>query len=929
MKKKILLILICLISLCSFSTVYAGDCAPAVLEQYKINKNSSITKKYDIYIAKDKQKNRIIKNGYIFKQKINGKFALCLDLGLPAKSEFIYKPTKLSTLVEKKVYTAFDNYTFKQAYGFLDDMTSITSSLSEEATNVVYLMAQLYIWISVEKRQANGTIAIVKPTELREAAASAYCVSFDGYGEIGCLPGQEGYIKTYKEHKNLFELYAGSDTDPGLMLQGKHYYSGDLAVYSAGSQTQPLLAPYKCSNPTTGEEVPAEEQPTDSCNYDYDMTNIPTNCSEGMNYGYISDIDNWGCIFNSTSQASPINSRYLEDNSNEYCNIYCREEIDVALPINGISVMQGKYMTVGTNLGTGASISPVSYRGKKTCRPTSVAKGTINVEKFLSDLQKIDKEIPNKWDEVQKKYAEWNAANESELIGTNNRYKCKGNVDYTETDKNRCRADVNNNKSTLLKQHRTNNNIPNSVSDEEIWPDLREAQYNNCLILKSKQCGSETDNDYKKQWTYRGIFENISYGRTDITFTVVEGENTWGSKISEYKGAYINAFSDYNNLVAARDGIISKINSCTLKASAINFNDFDPDLEINYDEPIYGNMGSQGYKLKNNLTENKNIVYYKGGDASSSSSTSNTTNVNDSILKEYINVWNCGENGKKCTPKQVGYYKTTWWELNYNKKYDYQLEDGIYRYIEKGSGQSVNKVASSSIQYIDVGFSNLPVHYSTNPGDYEYIITTNSLGNKNRFNNYISSYSVYQCAYNVSCQKVIQNTDIPSYNNSCPGSPNKPTGIGLNVVYRTISLNSKKEAFPGLSGTGRKPGENWNNDDTINKYIVNNRGVSNYEVYHLDPLYEIELTSPIIKKIREYNKTKNSQVIEIYSDTSARSKGIAGYSDFSNMDCDNGTHCKSSLIRGNVTGYNAIKVTGCAILNSGSYLNCGSNNQAW
>lgn len=934
LKKKILLVLVGLVSFCSFSTVhalsFAGNienvtCSGVSPRHYPIERNNSVKASMYIYYTVNGTRTMRDKTS-IWYQKLNGNYALCLAPGWTSDEGLIWYPTKLkdNNLTDPE----YNHY--RKAYQYLMDTSNVIwdGHTYVRDKKLQYIVAQMAVWIS-----SLSTDGLVSEEDLTDSVTSAYCTMFswtfanlDPTKDDNCKKGELGFSKTYYVYKNTIKAYSHAYVITGFYDARKLgiYYTKE---YFSGSQIQPLLSKYVCnSNCEETNSCPTEptpDTPDGTCNYETDVANIPTNCNNS-NSGFISDIDDWNCIFNSTSQTSPINSRYLEDDNNNYCNIFCREEVNAEFPTNGISVMQGKYMTVGIDAGTGSSISPISYGGKKTCRPTSAVAGTINVEQFKTDLIAIDNQIPANWDNLQNAYASWKAAGASTCQVTNSQYRCKHSLDPSEAQKSQCSSEANSWADTETAKH-FRNNPTESRSESEIHNIKYNEKYSECMSNLSITC-----DDYYTQSTCTGSYANGEYGNITTTFTVEEGENTRESKISGYQTNYTNALSTYNGLVGTRDGIISRINSCTEAASHVKFDDFDPSLEINYDEPIYGNMNSQGFELKGNLSQNKDIVYYKGGNAASGTSSVSTRNISDTQLRDKVTVKKCGTNGQRCRIEQRNYYTTTWWNLDYYKTYDYQLQDGVYRYVEKGSGQSVHNITNYNIEYVDIGFSNLPIHYSTDPGNYDYTITTNSLGNGNRFNEEFNMSNIYSCQYNVSCDDTIQNNSLTQFRADCPGTTTNITGSGLNVVYRTISLYSKEKAFPGLNGTGRTPGDNWNNDTLINTYIVNNRGVTDYEVYHLDPMYEIELTPSMMKLFRQYNKKKNREVVTMYSSSSAATSGIAGYSDFSNMRCNSdGTHCVSSLLRGNVTGYTQIKITGCAISNSGIYGNCGSNNQAW
>ena len=104
---------------------------------------------------------------------------------------------------------------------------------------------------------------------------------------------------------------------------------------------------------------------------------------------------------------------------------------------------------------------------------------------------------------------------------------------------------------------------------------------------------------------------------------------------------------------------------------------------------------------------------------------------------------------------------------------------------------------------------------------------------------------------------------IPNYN--CPISVTnnvlckdddcKVKPSNLDLIYRPISLTNP---FPDTvkNSKYRAMGSNWT-ELYAKLFIINNRGVGDYEIYNLTPIYTITLTPSTIKEIRNYNK-KNS-----------------------------------------------------------------------
>ena len=170
---------------------------------------------------------------------------------------------------------------------------------------------------------------------------------------------------------------------------------------------------------------------------------------------------------------------------------------------------------------------------------------------------------------------------------------------------------------------------------------------------------------------------------------------------------------------------------------------------------------------------------------------------------------------------------------------------------------------------------------------------------------------------------------------SCDPSSTPPplTPSGTDLIYRTISLYYP---FPGENATTtslRAPGWNWQTSmsyDPVTSYIYQNRGVDYYEVYRLDPMYEVNLTPSLMRKIREYNKQQENVTGTFYVGSNVQPgksiSGKLGYSDFTLTCKTDGSGSKSSECTSAVIRSWGVK--GCAISGSSGYSNCGST-VAW
>ncbi len=183
---------------------------------------------------------------------------------------------------------------------------------------------------------------------------------------------------------------------------------------------------------------------------------------------------------------------------------------------------------------------------------------------------------------------------------------------------------------------------------------------------------------------------------------------------------------------------------------------------------------------------------------------------------------------------------------------------------------------SSSDQYINIGYSNLPIHYSRLPLKYDIDLKYTSFGPNNKFNNYVfrgNKFGRYRsnsfkCNNLYECEYEVDNEFMYCSRTKCKD---------IQIIFRPVSLS---HPFLTSTGANRRPGENWHND--VEK-ITENRNLSVPERIYSDrdPMYEITLNTALIGQIRKYNRDARG-----------------GYSDFS-LECLTGTgrECKSQFIR--------------------------------
>ncbi len=681
----------------------------------------------------------------------------------------------------------------------------------------------------------------------------------------------------------------------------------------------------KIATPMTQSQLDAAGcNPDIACSTTYKMTtSVPSTCQNSIS-GLVSDSASWECVFKSTLPAndSTVKNNYAFTSfSNRYCSVYCKEQIEYTLPGNGAYADAGTYFVVTMHSGY-QKIGPITYKGTSTCRVTderNSENGIIDVAQFVADFNSANYSVLAAYDRWQ--YAE--LQNEVINDGTSHYWgsTCSDSwcVDW---------------------------------DTREICTTVKKVKscYNYTYCSDYDHCSEYRSGSY---WTYNNKYY---YGST---FSSSTGISNGGCGCNSRCGSSCTPKVSLKDTASLRSAYISAVNYRTSLLEELKkcnnfyktYREFKPTLTFAYDDVLYkktytlkatGSASSYTDYLASGSSKgskNSSVMSYGNSVSSDASYESSSYNTNSTSVRGYanlINYYDCGYSVTKtgCTAiNQYVYPTNAWYEQVTTRTYTYTLPDGINNYVDKPSGFS-SSTPTSNYDYIP--FSNLPIHFSTKPGNYNYTITTTSYGPGNKFNSYIigntnfngRSYhanSAYNCTYRIDCNKTII-CGANSCDNSCDRGDNDNTGTDL--IFRPISLYYP---FPGQSATTtnqRNAGYNWSvasGSDAINKFIYNNRGVSYYDLYKLQPMYEITLTPALMRKIKAYNDTQNSTRAWYYRGTAKEMYTTVGYSDFSlacknNSDGSKSSNCTSSIIR-------SWGVRGCAISGSG-YYRCG-NTVAW
>ena len=602
---------------------------------------------------------------------------------------------------------------------------------------------------------------------------------------------------------------------------------------------------------------PIEEQ----CEWEIDVS-CPDKCTNKTK-GYVKDKDDWDCIFESRNASrSNIRTHYYVDEFkyNPYCDYYCREEVNYQLPKSGFTVLAGNHFTVGYE--SSDSWSPIRFEGISECRTTSDIK-KIKHEQFQKDYDEANRRLPALWEEYKKQQILEISRDEALRSSVRN---CDYYCDYNVHGLNCCR-DADRDWDDC--KYGSPNQCVGGIDDD--------GKYNPCLYTINTCRGGwgpwycvEDDTPYYHgymkypQPTTRGDFGPY----TARSWCTTNGSGNERTREPSGVKAAANA---YYNMLELRDSYLLYLEKCNDWQR--NYDHFEPQVRLNFEEDMYK---INNLELEPSVSGQAYSDYYVGNSYS-----------RDSYFRVLTTPKYVCKNFDECYEDELIYPANDNVRQYTQRVLTYHLPTYTYRYVTKPSGVSTSFKPFG--QYVDIGYGNLPVHYSREPGKYDISLSFSSFGSNHKFNPYVFSgvsfngnyQDIISCSTNYECNYRV----INEYMECLPGEVCEK----LNVIFRQVSLTNP---FPGEDGNGRTPGWNWRWDVSL---ITNNRGLSNPEriYYDREPMYQITLTPRLIMSIRSYNRSQDG-----------------GYGDF-NLTCIQGTgrECKSEFIREEFSNY----FSGCGL----------------
>lgn len=731
MKKKILYIVLCLIGLFSFSDVRAAECEN-VSPNLSVIPMSGNRQLVEFLIHTNFENDPTnTKTGYFYKQSLNGKLALCLDLGAHSGSNYCSDDTSIS-YVWKKAYTYLNNYS---------------------GDNYAYIIAQLAIWISADTPFGSSNF----DKNLKVAAIEAFCELNHGTNDSSCLAGGEKYRiyngstsygeimgKTISNHITNF-----SNTRPDNNLEYKVYNAGFgnyQRLLSVKLPNTPQSDKKKtCPDGSMENEITsciqnkANTFPTitesdalllcqaELCNKDNTCkggtlitTGSPATCSnKNSNFGqYQETVDVSKC-----GTAIPGKGEN-ELQINNYCNLYCIEDYaQQSFPGNvRPSVSVGTYLIWPTSPNTIASKYKNKYElyftGKKTCYVVMAGSdSTVNTVEVSDSYNALVNSVDtnNKRGSFSQRTYEnirLNGGCENVYSGSNG-YCTKRTTTYN----NHINSDAYKN----AVKHR--NDINSCISTAQ-----KTYAVGTCVVSGGTQeACKETLNAQIKACGTLSASEETTINRASELQKDVENCN-------KEKQACNNYVSAVNNLIE----FSNQIRTCALytptcEGNSCDIYNYETNVDLSWSDPEYGTTITDSQ-----LEKSKNYVMDVTG-----GSTPITINSTSSINTIKTNVRTLMSSVKTITNQR---------KITAQARVQYSLptneENLLYNYVVKrnDSFKAQTSKPSSDSNYTTIGFSNLPISYNA-PTNVTYELRLSNV----KFGDNGGQYKPtdYVCNYNV------------------------------------------------------------------------------------------------------------------------------------------------------------------------------------
>ena len=586
------------------------------------------------------------------------------------------------------------------------------------------------------------------------------------------------------------------------------------------------------------------------------------------------DIPNLACIEKNIAykiDSDKIASKDDNLSSSKYCDVYCWESLYATMPNEPAPV---KYVWNGF-IPTGRLFFWGTDYGKKEFANFQVQRicwsKNIDYDQFKTDWYNNENSIAQEYANylARKDYNEKNS-------GVEKGDKCCYGGSYTSEETT----------STCIRGSGT---CPASgCKCEDTHTPYTQAWLNEtCTCTSSKQvCSSGTEGNWYNKKESEAKYTSV----TGTTFTGKSGKASDICALSEPEASKFTVSNSTDTLkayISNRNTLKNSIRACqstiTVNTSTIYKHTATIELVDNFNLGLCDTRGVCGEDLK--LTRNIENESIETNRVPNGSFAVGCTDVGE------FNSGNpCAEDGGTTIPT----YDKREYEWDYKATESFVFGEKFHFYAQADTDFVANRdyhtenfeygVAVANGLIYDVG-TGIPTFIERYSGHFDITVNMSKLGNDGHFDKVATSskekygYDLtnYACPYDLA--KIIVEycppTD-PKYpcEDDCCEKGTCPCGIS--IIYRIIEMGEgdQKKIFPGNSGNGRKPGENWATFIT-NNFEKFKRITTTSKIYGRKPLYTIELSPTLIGEIRRDNNSyrgNNMDPYTSYKDTNGKYK---------------------------------------------------------
>lgn len=499
------------------------------------------------------------------------------------------------------------------------------------------------------------------------------------------------------------------------------------------------------------------DDPPDICTFDL-VTKIVKDCKNGTE-GYVKDIEDWDCIYQSReSNNANIRNHFYMNIENRYCSIYCREEVYYYYPGSNLTVRAGHHFAVGET-GADNTLLPVNMTGRSECRITygtgGGKQGLINYDLFKKDWEAANNQVLSAWNTMNIELAKSYSIQNAKKSGSKNcAYFCDSNL-----NEECCKSG----KWVTVKY-------------ECGYTDSKGTYHSRTCSYTYWDCRSY-DRPYYHGYWYTPTRESYNGGSYSASGWCSHCGNSYRPETCSTSTGLSSAISSYNSALRNRNQYLTQLMKCNNFQRT--YRDFKPTVQFKYNEGEYETL-NYNYQYSDILDKELEIraqtnyfsgvpgagyqtgvhkwntgtyanasseiiydvdpsdmvvshssipnCYASGGSRSCPYSTPlRDVSINNSYRtygrKATIKGYQCLSYRQSCNNQvaNITYPTNDSLRMFTTKEYDYKLYPGVYNYVRKDNGQSLNYNPGNN--YYVVGYSNLPTHYSRKTrSDYHFYL---------------------------------------------------------------------------------------------------------------------------------------------------------------------------------------------------------------